>query len=82
MNVKEACEKLKTLPGRVHLLECLDFEDFWAFLFVDRKAAEDDMVGGAYDTVNKTTGEISVFNPTDNLAAFMASEPLPLEQFS
>lgn len=64
MNVKKAkkiiCDKYKTKK----IIECLEFDDFFAFGLTDNDFdPTNDSVGGAYITVNKTDGRIGVFNP-------------------
>ena len=64
MNVKEAkkiiCNKYKTKK----IIECLEFDDFFAFGLADKDFdLENDSIGGAYITVNKSDGKIGVYNP-------------------
>ena len=64
MNIKDAYEIIKKYNKGKRLVECLEFDDFYAFAFCER---DDNLLGGGYDTVDKMTGKISFFNPTENL---------------
>jgi len=59
VDIKDAYTKVKKLPKRNVLLECLDTEDQWLFLFADRELERNECLLGAwYDAVNKTTGNL------------------------
>ena len=73
MKLTDAYRKVKDLPEnkKLFLVECLDFGEFWGFAFCDRCPTEENPVGGiGFDTVDKATGQISYFYPTDNLKLF------------
>ena len=76
MDAREAYKTIKEKHENEKLLECLEFDGFFAFLFAE---TESDMVGGGYDTVDKNTGEISTFNPTTDLDSFFKAEQVPIE---
>lgn len=46
-------------------VECLEYDDFFAFAFVDNKFKVDEVFGGGYDIVDKKTGKISVLASSD-----------------
>ena len=53
---------LKAYKNR-KIIECLEFDDFYAFGLADKKFDKcSDSIGGAYFTVNKTDGKIGVIN--------------------
>lgn len=74
MEVREAYNIMKSEYPNKKLIECLEFDDFFAFCLVDRTVQDGDLIGGAYDTVDRKTGGISSFNPIQNLAAFMEAK--------
>lgn len=80
MLINEAARKIKELPGRNVIVECLDFNDFWAFLALENE--NENNVAGAYDTVSKQTGEIGVFNPIEDFEKFLKSTSISVEQFN
>ena len=80
MLINEAARKIKELPGRNIIVECLNFDDFWAFLALESE--NENSVAGAYDTVSKLTGEIGTFNPTEDLQKFSKATSISVEQFN
>lgn len=79
MTVKEAYEIIKKdNPGMV-AVECLEFADFYAFGLAE-KGKEDELIGGGYNTVNKTSGKLGGFNPVQDFEAFFAAKRVPLLQ--
>ena len=78
MTAKEAYEIIKKEnPGMV-TIECLEFLDFYAFALTE-KGREDEQIGGGYFTVNKTSGEIGAFNPTEDFDAFFAAKSIDID---
>lgn len=78
MTAKEAYVIIKKEnPGMV-TIECLEFLDFYAFGLTE-KGKEDEQIGGGYITVNKTSGEIGGFNPTEDFDAFFAAKPIDID---
>lgn len=59
------------------LIEAKDFGKFFGFIFAD----SDEPFGGAYDCVNKDTGEIFSFNAFDDFAVFRKGKNLNIEMF-
>ena len=80
MMVQDAYKKVKQLPGKNVLIECLDFGNVWGFAFAETSADED--FGGAYDLVDKNTGELSMFNPPDDFERYNSAKIIPIEQFN
>ena len=68
----------KAFPKR-KVIECLEFSEFFAFGMVENGNSED-LVGGAFDTVDKETGEISFFNPTSDLKAFINAKRIDVTE--
>lgn len=77
MTASEAANILRKKYNDKSIVECLDFNDFYAFAMVDKGKENDDIAGG-YDTVNKKTGGISVFNPTDDLEAYLSAKTIDI----
>lgn len=73
MKVQDAYKSVEKLKPECKLLECLEFDDFYAFFMVPKSYTEDD-IAGAYDTVNKKTGLLGTFNPTENLDLYMSGK--------
>ena len=73
MEVEEAYNLVKRIKPDCKLLECLEFDDFFAFFMIPKNSNEED-VAGAYDIVNKKTGEIGVFSPVENLNLYMSAK--------
>lgn len=63
MTPHEAYKIIRKKQPHKQLRECVDFGEFYAFSFSDKEGD----LGGAYETVNKESGEISFFNPISNL---------------
>lgn len=51
------------------VLECLDYDKFFAFAMVP-DTYDGKGIGGGYDTVDKEKGQIGVLNPTDDFDLF------------
>ena len=78
MRVQDAYALVEKLKPECKLLECLEFDDFYAFFMVPRSYL-DDGVAGSYYTVNKKTGLLGMFNPTENLSLYMSGEVIEVE---
>jgi len=96
----EAYKKVKEIPNNNILISCLDFGDFWGFMFcekplpaysffpvTDRNTGKQIMTpdfyaGCCYDTVDKQSGEISDFNPIQDLDLHSSATPIDIEQFN
>ena len=78
MKVKDAYNIIKAKNNSdKELVECLEFDGFFAFAFAE-KSKINETVGGGYDTVDKKSGQISVFNPTENLELFISAKKIPV----
>ena len=84
MDINKAYAKVKALPNRNVLLECIDLEDHWAFFFHKEALDPDEVVyGGGFDAVNKTTGEImNISSRPENWEMLDKGERIDIEQFS
>ena len=59
MTIIEAYNEVKKIPGRNVLLNCVETPDLWAFQFSEEELEPDDfLVGGCFDAVKKSTGDI------------------------
>lgn len=76
MKVKEAYKIIKPKYADKKLLECLEFNNFFAFLFAEN---DEETVGGGYDTVDKRTGNVSTFNPTEDFDSFFKAKQIPTQ---
>jgi len=83
MNITEAYRKVKKLPNRNVLLECLDLGDRWAFLFNDEPLVVDDcLIGGCYDAINKTTGKLTdIPVNSETFKLLSTAVPVDINQF-
>ena len=77
MTVQDAYKKVKQLPGKMVLIECLDFGDAWGFAFAETYSEED--FGGAYDLVDKNSGELSMFNPPDDFERYESAKSISID---
>ena len=66
----------KENPGMV-AVGCLEFADFYAFALTE-KGRENEPIGGGYDTVNKVSGALGGFTPTQDFDAFFAAKEIPI----
>lgn len=83
MDAKQAYQIIKKHHPNEVCIICTDFGDFFGFNFVPPEAVSWGDFGGACDTVDKKTGEISVFNPIINLSLLDNAkiiDPASLEQ--
>ena len=80
MTVTEAIKIIQQENPKHKVLECLEFSTFYAFGLVPPGYDTDqhDAYGGAYDTVDKATGKVSVFMPTDNLEAYRQAKTIDI----
>ena len=78
MTPKDAFNIIKEKHQEEKVIECLEFDDFFAFCFVDKEVDEEAEFGSAYNTVLKKNGTLSTFNPTDNIQAYMVAKPIKL----
>ncbi len=77
LTVKQALAHIKKAYSGKVVVECLEFPSFYAFALRDEGRENDEFAGG-YDTVYKTTGEIGVFLPTEDLDAYMNAKTIEL----
>lgn len=78
MTAKEAYGIIKKeYPGMV-AIECLEFKSFYAFGLTE-EGKENEQIGGGYTTVNKTSGKIGAFNPTEDFEAFLRADPIDVD---
>ena len=75
MTAKEAYEIIKKEQSGMVAIECLEFPDFYAFGLTE-KGEEDEAFGGGYYTVNKISGELNTFTPTQDFEAFFAAKTI------
>ncbi len=78
LSAKEALNIVQNAKPECKAIECLEFKDFYAFFMVPKTYNEQD-VAGAYDTVNKNTGLLATFHPTENLDLYMSAKVIELE---
>lgn len=78
MTVQNAYEIVKRKYPDMVAIECLDFPDFYAFGLVE-KGREPEEVGGGYVTINKDSGKIGGFTPTQDFEAFFAAKEIPVD---
>lgn len=78
MTAQEAYEIIKKeFPGKV-AYSCLEFEEFFGFLLTNNPDGEE-LLGVAYRTVNKDTGEIGLFYPTWDFKKYLASKKIDVK---
>lgn len=78
MTVREAYQLvIETHPGKVAVV-CLDFPDFYAFGLKEQRK-EKEPIGGGYTTVNKLSGELGGFVPTEDFEAFFAAKRIDIK---
>ena len=78
MTVQNAYEIVKRKYPDMVAIECLDFSDFYAFGLAE-KGRETEEVGGGYVTINKDSGELGGFTPTQDFEAFFAAKEIPVD---
>ena len=79
MTVKDASVIVAADYPNKTIIECLDFPSFYAFAMVD-KGLEGGLYLGGYYTVDKTSGTIGAFCPTDDLDALFAARKINLAE--
>ena len=78
MTAQEAYKIVKQEnPGMV-AIDCIEFDDFFAFGLTD-KGFEDELCGGGFITVNKISGKTGGYTPTENLEAFVAAKRIDID---
>ncbi len=78
MNIQKAIDVIRS-EHKGKIIECLDFDGFFAFAIVDNDFDEEkDMMGGAYFTVDKNNGTVGVFNPTSDIKLFMSARKIDI----
>ena len=81
VTAKEAYKIIKKkYPDKV-VVECLEFNNFYAFALAD-KGTENEPFGGGYDTVDKNTGKIDVFSPMEDFEAFFTAKKIKIIEFN
>ena len=75
MDFNQALIKAQAESNGKECIEALDMGSFWAFAFGEK----DELCGGGYVTVDKTTGDVSTFLPTENLALFRKAKPIKVQ---
>ena len=78
MTVKEAYEIIKKENPGMKAVDCLEFADFYAFALAD-ESWNGELLGGGYNTVNKTTGKTGGINPAHNYEAFLEATEIPID---
>lgn len=78
MTVQEAYKIIKKEYPEKVVVECLEFADFYAFALAE-KGTEGQPRGGAYDTVDKVSGELDGFNPITDFDAFFSAKKIPID---
>lgn len=81
VTAKEAYEIIKRKHPDKVVVECLEFNNFYAFALAD-KGTENEPAGGGYDTVDKSTGKIDVFSPVEDFEAFFTAKEIKLSTFN
>ena len=76
MTVQEAYNKIVNYHKDEVLIECCVFGDLIGFVFATDSSGEP--FGGAYDCINKRTGERLSFNPIDDFDLFDKGEVVSL----
>jgi hypothetical protein len=80
MTLKEAYQKVKGLEDRNYLIDCLDMGKQWGFAFLSEPLPPGERIGGlGLDVVNKQTGEVSFFYPTEDLGLLRKSKKIPIK---
>lgn len=80
MTIKEAYDIIKVDHRKEKLVECLEFDDFFAFFFVDKDVGDDEKYAGAYCTIQKKDGQQATFNPTSDFDAYFAAKRIDVEE--
>ncbi len=75
MTVKEAYEIIKKENPGMKAIQCFDFADFYAFALAE-ESWNGELLGGAYTTVNKTTGKFGVLFPYED---FEEAKEIPID---
>ena len=84
MSLEEAYNIIKTNKDDKKVIECLEFESFFAFLLapLDYDKNRDGGIGGAYTTINKINGSISTFNPITDFDSFEKAKRIDLKNIN
>ena len=77
MTVKEAHEIIKNKYPDLVAIECLDCPKFYAFALAN-KGWNGEFLGGGYNTVNKTTGELGSLHPIHDFEAFLSAKEISI----
>lgn len=77
MKAKEAAEIIKRKNEDFVIIDCLEFDDFFAFALTE-KGRENELFGGGYDTVSKKDGSTSTFNPVQDFDKFFAAKHIDI----
>ena len=80
MIAKEVYEIIKKEYPGLKVIECLEFPDFYAFGLTEQ-GKEDEAFGGGYHIINKTSGELNTFTPTQDFEAFFAAKIIDTNTF-
>lgn len=79
MTAKEAHDIIKKQYPNMTSIECLEFADFFAFALVET-GRENESIATAYNTVDKNTSALSVFNPIEDFDSYFAAKSIDLEE--
>lgn len=79
-SLKEAYDIVKVKHQNEKVVECLEFEDFFAFFFIDKDMDDNEGYAGAYCTVQKKDGKLSTFNPTSDFEAYFSAKRIDVEE--
>ena len=77
---KTAYDIVKVKHQNEKVVECLEFEDFFAFFFIDKDMDDNEGYAGAYCTVQKKDGKLSTFNPTSDFEAYFSAKRIDVEE--
>lgn len=80
ISLKEAYDTVKVKHQNEKVVECLEFEDFFAFFFIDKDMDDNEGYAGAYCTVQKKDGKLSTFNPTSDFEAYFSAKRIDVEE--
>ena len=79
-SLKEAYDIVKVKHQNEKVVECLEFEDFFAFFFIDKDIDDNEEYAGAYCTIQKKDGKMSTFNPTSDFEAYFSAKRIDVEE--
>ena len=79
-SLKEAYDIVKVKHQNEKVVECLEFEDFFAFFFIAKDTDDNEEYADAYCTIQKKDGKMSTFNPTSDFEAYFSAKRIDVEE--